>query len=504
MGLRRGMELILVVTLTGVMLAFAPASGAANDVPDGFVSGTAHALRVRPILGELPPAPKRRVRPAAARLAATAVASCDLAQVTKAAAVPSTAGADDTASACVVNPVDQSAPRAHRYLLGPSRLTGSDVASVRVRETRVSKKAKPTFAVEMKLTDRGAAAFAADPSTTGLAVVVDGEIVLGTLTTANEPINDGSELTLTYAAKRGTLSRAAATRLVRSIDQARSEEVIGFAERLTMTPDARALFALNAPRIDDKRRFAKDCPIPDSQGTFVLGCQGNDRIFLLRVDRPDLAQIMPVTAAHEVLHAAYARLGPAERRRIDRLIDESFASSTDQRLRDLVTEYDKLEPGERHNELHSLLGTEATTLSRPLERYYRRYFRDRTRVVEAFNGYQNVFDALQAQYEQLKSEVDGLDAQLQDLSSQLDAAGGEADRLVGQIESLRSQGRIEESNRLVGAQNAAVNRASALADQYNGLVDQYNAKVDALNALAIAGQQLDDALSTTVALAPEG
>jgi chromosome segregation ATPase len=230
----------------------------------------------------------------------------------------------------------------------------------------------------------------------------------------------------------------------------------------------------------------------------VLGCQGDDRIFLLRVDRPDLTQIMPVTAAHEVLHAAYARLDPAERRRIDRLIDEAFTSSNDQRLRDLVTEYDRLEPGERHNELHSLLGTEVSALSGPLERYYRRYFRDRRRIVEAFNGYQSVFDTLKAQYDQLKSEVDALDAQLQGLSSQLKAAVGEADQLLGQIEALRAQGRIEESNRLVDAQNAAVNYANALADQHNGLVDQYNAKIDALNALAIAGQQLDDAISVEV------
>jgi len=499
---RTGLVLILTVALTWVIPA--PVSGAATDIPDGFLSGEAHALRVRPILGEVAPEPKHRLRPPAARVAAAAMASCDLAQVTKVGAVPSTDRPDDIPSACVVNSVHPSTQRARRYLLGPSRLTGSDVASVRVSETRVSRKATPTYTVGMKLTDRGAAAFAADPSTTGLAVVVDGEIVPGTLSTANEPINGGSELTLTYGAKPGTLSRAAATRLVRSIDQARSEEVIGFAEQLTMTRDARAIFAANAPRIDDKGRFAKDCPIPDAQGTFVLGCQGGDRIFLLRVDRPDLAQIMSVTAAHEMLHAAYARLDPAERRRIDRLVDEAFTSSTDQRLRDLVTEYDKLEPGERRNELHSLLGTEATTLSRPLERYYRRYFRDRTRIVEAFNGYQSVFDALRAQYEQLKSEVDGLEAQLQGLSGQLDAAGGEADQLAGQIESLRSQGRIEESNRLVGTQNAAVNRAHALADRYNGLVDEYNAKVNALNALAIAGQQLDDAISTTVAVAPEG
>ena len=278
--------------------------------------------------------------------------------------------------------------------------------------------------------------------------------------------------------------------------------MIGFADHLLLTPDARALFASNAPRIDDKRRFARSCPIPESPGTAILGCQGNGRIFLLRVDRPDLAAIMTVTAAHEMLHAAYSRLDPAERRRVDRLTEAAFAASTDPRLRDLVAEYDTFEPGERSNELHSLLGTEVATLGRPLQRYYRRYFRDRTRVVDAFTGYQSVFDTLKAQYDRLKAEVDGLEAQLQDLSRQLDAASVEADQLAGQIESLRSQGRVEESNRLVSTKNEAAKRAHTLADEYNGRVDQFNAKVNALNALAIAGQQLDAAISTTLAPAP--
>jgi hypothetical protein len=494
---RGGFVVLVALTVSAMTPLGTPASAA--DIPDGFVSGTAHAVRVRPILGEVSPAPKRRVRPAAAELAATAVGSCDLARVTAIAAVPSTGRAGDSSGGCVVNSNDSRARRARRFLLGPARLTGSDIVATRVRATRVSKQAKATYTVEMKLSDRGAARFAADPSTANLAVVVDGKVVPGTLTSAGTGAAIVSGLTLTFAPERRATSRAATAGLVRLINEARSEEVIGFADQLTMTPDARALFAANSPRIVDKRRFVRDCPIPESVGTFILGCQGNGRIVVLRVDRPDLAQIMTVTAAHELLHAAYSRLDPAERRRVDRLTKEAFAASTDQRLRDLVAEYETFEPGQRSNELHSLLGTEVAMLSRPLERYYRRYFRDRRVVVDAFAGYRGVFDTLKAQYDQLKREVDALEAQLNDLSAQRDAAGGEADRLAAEIDSLRSQGRIEESNGLVGAQNTAVNRARAIADQFNGFVDEYNAKVEALNALAIAGQQLDDAIRTTAA-----
>jgi hypothetical protein len=491
---RTGPALALVVALAGASLGLAPAAGAFDDVPDGFVSGTPHVLRVRPIVGRVPSAPKRPIRPAAARRAATSVASRDLARVRAIVALPSTSRADDVSTSCVVNGRAGGGRKQVRYLLGPARLTGSDIVSVSLRRERGAKKARPVFVAEMTLRDRAAPALDAEPSTAILATVIDGKVVAGTLLAGNDPARIDDRPVMTLAAKGRGWSRDAAQDVVERIDQARSEEVIGFARQLTMTDHARAIYAANAPRIDDKARFAHDCPIPDSRGSYVLGCQGDERIFLLRVDRPDLAPIMPVTAAHEMLHAAYTRLDRSERTRINRLLDEYFAASTDQRLRDTVAEYEELEPGERHNELHSLLGTEVAELSRPLEQYYRRYFRDRSTIVDTFNGYQSIFDTIEAQYVQLEGELDALHVQLTDLEAQVEAADAEGARLGAQIDELRRQDRIEESNRLVGSQNAAVNRARSLATQYDALVADYNSKVDALNALAVTSHEIDVAL----------
>ena len=44
------------------------------------------------------------------------------------------------------------------------------------------------------------------------------------------------------------------------------------------------------------------------------------------------------------------------------------------------------EPGQRLNELHSLLGTEVAHLSPALERYSHRYFHDRQGIVSAFQS----------------------------------------------------------------------------------------------------------------------
>jgi hypothetical protein len=419
------------------------------------------------------------------------VATCDLGRVTASVAVPATEADDDLPGACVVSP-DGAAERREQLLLGAARLTGSDVASAQVGKARGAEARHGAFDIEMTLTDRGAAALAADPATDGLVTVVDGQVLRGELTSSTDADADGmARLTLT---PDRALSRADVDRIVDAIDQSRSEEVIRFADQVAMTRSARRLFGHNAPKVVDKVEFKRDCPTKQDQFTYVLGCQGNRRIFLLRVDRPDLAAIMPVTAAHEMLHAAYAELAPRERRRIDRLLDDAFEASADERLQETLAQYAEAEPGQRHNELHSILPTEVADLGPALERYYARYFEDRGAVVAAFAGYQGVFDALQAQYDQLSAEVDGLQAQLTELEPRAEAAGAEADRLGTEIDALRRQGRIDESNALVGRQNAAVDEANALAAQYNDLVGQYNAKVDELNALAITAREIDAAL----------
>ncbi len=481
--------------VVGLGLVSSPASASVvqrgQHVPDGFVSGDPHLLRVRPIIGEVPAArpglASSAAGPAIARFGVAVVATCDLARVTSAVAVPRTEVDGDVPGACVIG-AERGVRQGGRLLLGPARLSGSDVATVRAHKARGR-----ALAIEITLADRGAAALAEDPSTQELVVVVDGDVLRGGLTSSPTAPTDGSKVKLTLQPDRA-LSRADAARIVDAIEQSRSEEVIGFADQVTMTRQARELFGSNAPKVVDKVEFQRDCPTKQDQFTYVLGCQGDSRIYLLRVDRPDLAAIMPVTAAHEMLHAAYAELAPGERRRIDRLLDQAFEGTSDQRLRDTLAQYAKAEPGQRHNELHSILPTEVTDLGPALERYFRRYFTDRGAIVSAFAGYQGVFDTLQAQYDQLSAEVAALDAQLRELEPRAEAAGTEADRLASEIEGLRRQGRFDESNRLVDPQNGAVDEANALAAQYNDLVAQYNAKVAALNALAITAREIDAAL----------
>src|SRR5882757_9682250 len=85
----------------------------------------------------------------------------------------------------------------------------------------------------------------------------------------------------------------------------------------TMTQQARHIFYVNTPQITDKQPFADNCPSGTEQSV-VLGCyHGNQNgIFVLQVADSRLDGVEQVTAAHELLHAAYDRLSSRQKQSV--------------------------------------------------------------------------------------------------------------------------------------------------------------------------------------------
>jgi outer membrane murein-binding lipoprotein Lpp len=491
------------VVSTLVVGALAPtpitAATAAIELPAGdfndVAEGRPHELRFRPVLADVKPM-KKKAKRAAVRRAEAAVAACDAVAIPRLRTVPTTHRRDDDPSACVVV-AQRDAPDV-RYLLGPSRLNGSAVDSSRPhRTTRRRAKGTASYAIDIRFTDTGLAAFntfAGEQLHHQIAVVLDSRVLSSPTMQPDEDTFVPYETTFEVVPSGHKTNKETTAQLAGLINRTKLEELSDFATQTSMTASARRIFAGARPQVDARNVFADDCPSPESSKTFVLGCYRRGRIYLSRVERADLAPVMPVTAAHEMLHAAYEGLSRRERRSIDQQLDEFFRTSADARLRELVADYDRSEPGERQNELHSLVPTEVAELPSGLEKYFRRYFRDRSRVVAAFESYQHVFDELEQRADQLDREIRALEAQLDGLEPQVRAAEDEANRLAQQIDSLRAQGRIDESNNLVGAQNAAVDRGRALIDQFNSAVDVHNAKIKELDFIEIVVSALYDSL----------
>jgi len=457
-------------TLIAVLAAVALTSGGtAAAAPDGFVDGREHETRVRPVLAELQ-GQTGRLKKAARALAEETIRGCDPAAVQALDRVPTTTRGNDDPAACVV--VTRTDRRTStRLLLGPAYLAGGDLGRARVRDNG------STRLVRVPLSERGRARWAFVATAVGatpVAFTLDGEAI------GVQPVATNADGTASLALVRVDDVDDVADR----IEQARSEEVIELARMASMSTRGREIFAEARPRIDERTSFSADCPIDEAASSVVLGCYSGTRIYLLRVDRADLSGVLTVTAAHEMLHAAYAGLDAKERTRVDRLVDD-YLATPDPRITEALGEYEQIVGTDLDDEAHSLIGTLVRDLPAPLERHYARYFGVRAAVVDAFEAYRHVFDELQATYDRLAAEVDALSAELATLDSQVSGAAAEASRLFREIESLRSQGRIDESNALVDSQNAAASRANSLAARFNALVATYNSKVDELNNAAV-------------------
>ncbi|HUC20235.1 MAG TPA: hypothetical protein VMR98_01935, partial [Candidatus Polarisedimenticolaceae bacterium] len=136
------------------------------------------------------------------------------------------------------------------------------------------------------------------------------------------------------------------------------------ADKATMTEDGRRIFYRSKPRmLSDRPSLVKNCQV-QGERTIELGCYlSTNQIFLLQIQQPDLKDEEIVTAAHEALHAAYDRMSNTERREINTQLRAAAANITDASLGERLATYQRLEPGEEDNELHSILGTEYPKLS---------------------------------------------------------------------------------------------------------------------------------------------
>ncbi|MGB8648672.1 MAG: hypothetical protein WCF84_25770 [Anaerolineae bacterium] len=226
-------------------------------------------------------------------------------------------------------------------------------------------------------------------------------------------------------------------------------EIAQLANAATMTDKARALFYATRPGIDDDRTvFEQHCQAPVSATTVELGCYTTDnRIYILRISPPQLSEMMVVTAAHEMLHAAYAQLAASDRATLTNQLEAQVTQIHDGDLAQELRQYRVTEPGQRDNELHSIIGTEYAPLSPALEQYYRQYFANRMAVVNAARQFNQTFAQLQA-------TLDSVQAQINTMRQQMDA-----DRRRGNVK----------------AYNALVPKFNALVQQYNQTVEQYNA-----------------------------
>lgn len=273
-------------------------------------------------------------------------------------------------------------------------------------------------------------------------------------------------------------------------------EIIELADDTTMLSSARRLFYVNHPVIADSEKFNEKCR--ENEHSIVLGCYlvGQRGIYLLNVTDDRLAGIQEVTAAHELLHAAYERLSGSERERVDRMTSEAFAILNDARIKETIELYRKQDPKIVPNELHSILGTEVRVLPDELEQYYSRYFHDRLQIVAFAESYEQAFIDRRNAIRDYDTQLQGLKGQIDGLSEQLITEEADLRQLRSRMDSLRSSNNASEYNQLVPEYNRRVNTYNRNIDRLSGLIVQYNDIVQKRNSVAAEEAELVEAIDS--------
>jgi hypothetical protein len=273
--------------------------------------------------------------------------------------------------------------------------------------------------------------------------------------------------------------------------------VAELASSTAMTDYGKKLFYVHKPELDDRATFSQHC-VGDEQ-TIVLGCYFTHRsIFIFDVEDERLAGIEEVTAAHEMLHAAYDRLDAAERQRVDGLTSRALGELTDKRIRTVVEAYRVRDPSVVPNELHSILATEVRKLPAELEDYYSQYFADRGRVVDFSEKYEAVFTAQQKKIEDLKVQIDKLEQQLGTDREVIKRRETELTTEADRLSALKNSGQINEYNAAVGPYNSKVQSYRLLILSYNQRVGELNSLIEAYNSQAVEQKELFDAINSSV------
>lgn len=281
--------------------------------------------------------------------------------------------------------------------------------------------------------------------------------------------------------------------------------VAGIAERTTMTDKGKFYFYASHPRIDGAQAFNQECNRHE-ESSAILGCYNGDRIFVYDVTDEQLDGIKEVTAAHEMFHAVYQRIPQDERNRLDQLLQDEYAKlADDKELTDRMAFYERTEPGQENNELHSIIGTEFAGLNPELEAHYAKYVTNRKAIVDLHTKYATVFNTL-------KSKSETLAAQLKQLGTTIESDSAAYNKSVGALNTAIQSfnGRAASGD---FSSQAAFNREK---DQLTNRIDQLDASKKAIdrsvatyeslrleyNQTAAASNKLYESLNSNLAPTP--
>ncbi|MEI7539489.1 MAG: hypothetical protein WCJ36_01820 [Candidatus Saccharibacteria bacterium] len=275
--------------------------------------------------------------------------------------------------------------------------------------------------------------------------------------------------------------------------------------RTGMNDDGKFLYLASKPKVDATQSFNNECDRVEKI-TSILGCYSDYHIFIYDVTDPQLDGIKEVTAAHETLHAAYMRMGSDEKAKVDKLLEIEYKKMANNKdLTEMMAFYARTEPGQRDNELHSVIGTEISNISPELETHYKKYFTDRQKVVGLYNKYISVFQKLSSRASDLSDQLKALAVTITAKSTQYNTDAQTLNNDITAFNKRATDGDFSSLSQFYAERNRLSSRVAdldATRTAINADVAKYNTTLDEYNSIASESKKLYNSIDSTLAPAP--
>lgn len=278
-------------------------------------------------------------------------------------------------------------------------------------------------------------------------------------------------------------------------------DVTDLAERAGLGSYGKFLYLASQPSIEEAENFNVVCDRVENI-TSILGCYSGYRIYIYDVTNLQLDGIREVTAAHETLHAAYIRMSTEEQAELNILLEAEFNKlEANNEFSDRMDFYARTEPGQRDNELHSVIGTEISNLSPELEAHYDKYFADRQKVVELDAKYSSVFTTLEDRANELVAQLNALALSISNNSSQYDSDISILNRDILSFNSRANNNGFASMSQFYYERSLLYNRVANLETMRLGIVDDislYNTLLDEYDSSAAQLKKLYTSINSTL------
>ena len=293
-----------------------------------------------------------------------------------------------------------------------------------------------------------------------------------------------------------SLSFSSLSDLYLSMVYSPSEKVENIESSLSLTKTGRRIFRASAPSLEsDHTVFESLCYGENSSSdSTILGCFRDRKIFVYDIDSSELSGIVESTSAHELLHAIYSRLPSGEKSTLAPILEEIYASSSDD-FRESVSSYPD---SERLEEIYVRSATQLPSLPASLESHFAKYFSDRPSLVAYYDSYITPFTAIKNTLASLETELKEKKQKIEEKTSEYTSRSATFSEEVSAFNSCAatpgcysSATFASERSRLLAEQSSL----SSLFDEINSDISTYNERIELYNGNILHEKSLENLIN---------